>query len=111
MLTDKLGIKLHYPTLKEEIKFEANDEVFEAILHMLFNYVDCIFDEENVWKPEEFGEKEFIEFVETLTVDKLNAIQQFFVTSPKVVLEDSTECKACGYEHKIYSEDLLSFFL
>lgn len=111
MLTDKMGIKLHYPTLTEEVKFEANDEVFEAILHMLFNYVDCIFDEENVYKPDDFGKEEFVAFIETLTVDKLNAIQQFFVTSPKVVLEDSTECKACGYEHKIYSEDLLSFFL
>ena len=111
MLTDKMGIQLKYPTLSEEVKFEANDEVFEAILHMLFNYVVCIFDGENVYKPEEFGEEEFKEFIETLTVDKLNAIQNFFVTSPKVVLEDTTECKACGHEHKIYSEDLLSFFL
>lgn len=111
MLTDKMGIQLKYPTLAEEVKFEANDEVFEAILHMLFNYVVCVFDEDNVYRPEEFGEEEFKEFIETLTVDKLNAIQQFFVTSPKVVLEDTTECKACGHEHKIYSEDLLSFFL
>ena len=111
MLTDTMGIQLHYPTLTEEIKFEANDEVFEAILHMLFNYVDCIFDGEEVYKPDDFGKEEFIAFIETLTVDKLNAIQNFFITSPKVVLEDTTECKACGYEHKIYSEDLLSFFL
>ena len=111
MLTDKMGIKLKYPTLNEEINFKAEDEVFESILHVLFNYVECIFDEENVYKPEEFGEQEFVEFVESLTVDKLTAIQDFFKTSPKVVLEDKTECKACGYEHEIYSEDLLSFFI
>src|SRR5210317_1399574 len=111
MLTETMGIVLHYPTLTEEVRLKADDEVFEAILHMLFNYVDCIFDGENVYKPEEFGEEQFVSFIETLTVDKLNAIQNFFVTSPKVVLEDITECKACGYEHKIYSEDLLSFFL
>src|SRR5210317_845367 len=35
MLTDTLGIKLKYPTLGNEVKFEANDEVFGAILHML----------------------------------------------------------------------------
>ena len=111
MITDKMGIKLKYPTLSEEIQFTANDEVFESVLHVLFNYVDCIFDAENVYKPEDFGQQEFIEFVESLTVDKLNAIQAFFTTSPKVVLEDQTACKECGFEHKIYSEDLLSFFI
>ena len=97
--------------MTEEIKFKADDEVFESILHMLFNYVECVFDGDEVYQPEDFGEDEFADFVESLTVDKLNAIQNFFVTSPKVVLEDSTECKACGHVHKIYSEDLLSFFL
>lgn len=111
MITDTMGIKLNYPTLTEEINFKSDDGVFDAILHMLFNYVECVFDGENVYKPEDFEENEFADFIESLTVDKLNAIQNFFATSPKVVLEDTTECVACGHEHKIYSEDLLSFFL
>lgn len=111
MITDTIGIKLKYPTLNEEITFKEDDDLFETVLHILFNYVEYVFDKESIFKPEEFGKDEFVQFVENLTVEKLMEIQNFFSTSPKVVLEDKMPCKKCGYEHRIYSEDLISFFI
>lgn len=111
MLTDKVGVKLKYPDLGISFDVEDEDNLYDVALSVLFNNVECVFDEENVYKPEEYTEKEFEVFVESLTLDKMKQIQNFFSTAPRVVLEDEVECIKCGFMHKIYSEDLLSFFI
>ena len=110
-LTDKVGMKLKTPTLEQGFTFDEQDQVFNAIMGVLFNYVEYIYDDESKYKPEEFGEEEFNLFMENLTVEQLDQIKAFFETSPKVVLEDDVTCKKCGYIHHIESEDLLSFFI
>jgi hypothetical protein len=111
MLTDKVGVKLKYPDLGISFDVEDEDNLYDVALGVLFNNVECIFDEENVYKPEEYTEKEFEVFVESLTLDKMREIQNFFSTAPRVVLEDEVECRECGFKHTIHSEDLLSFFI
>lgn len=111
MLTDKVGLKLKYPDLGISFDVEDEDNLYDVALSVLFNNVECIFDEENVYKPEEYTEKEFEVFVESLTLDKMKQIQNFFSNAPRVVLEDEVECVKCGFMHKIHSEDLLSFFI
>lgn len=111
MLTDKVGLKLKYPDLGISFDVEDEDNLYDVALGVLFNNVEYIFDEENVYKPEEYSEKEFEVFVESLTLDKMKQIQNFFSNAPRVVLEDEVECVKCGFMHKIHSEDLLSFFI
>lgn len=111
MLTDKIGLKLKYPDLGISFTVEDEDNLYEVAMGVLFNNVEYIFDEESIYKPADYTEEEFEMFVEHLTLNKMKEIQNFFNTSPKVVLEDDVECHKCGFKHKIYSEDLLSFFI
>ena len=111
MLTDKIGMKLKYPDLGVSFIVDDDENSYELAMGVLFNNVEYIFDEEQVYKPEDYTEQEFEMFVEHLTLEKMKQIQNFFNTSPKVVLEDDVECNKCGFLHKIYSEDLLSFFI
>ena len=111
MLTDKIGLKLKYPDLGISFDVEDEDNLYDVALGVLFNNVEYIFDEENVYKPQEYTEKEFETFVESLTLDKMKQIQNFFSNAPRVVLEDEVECVKCGFMHTIHSEDLLSFFI
>ena len=111
MLTDKVGLKLKYPDLGISFDVEDEDDLYDVAMGVLFNNVEYIFDEENVYKPEEYTEKEFEVFVESLTLDKMKQIQNFFTNAPRVVLEDEVECIKCGFKHTIHSEDLLSFFI
>jgi len=111
MLTDKVGLKLKYPDLGISFDVEDEDDLYDVAMGVLFNNVEYIFDEENLYKPEEYTEKEFEVFVESLTLDKMKQIQNFFTNAPRVVLEDEVECIKCGFKHTIHSEDLLSFFI
>ena len=112
MLTDKVGIKLTAPTLEQPIDFgQEEDELYATVMSILFNHVECVFDEESVYKPDQFTKEEFLEFIDNLSVEALERIQTFFTNQPKVVLNDVVKCKKCGYEHNIHSEDLLGFFI
>jgi hypothetical protein len=114
MISDKLGIKLKYPTLGTDVSMPEitnQDQLFDIILNLVANNVEYIFDGESVYKPEETPHEELVEFLDNLTPDNLEQIKEFFNTSPKVVLHDKVSCKKCGFEHNIHAEDLLSFFV
>lgn len=109
MLSGTSGIKLKYPTLMNSI-LESEDELDE-IINMVVSNTEYLFDGDGVTKPEELSAEQMIGFIDTLSIDHLEACRAFFDTTPKVVLDDVVKCKKCGFEHKIVSEGLLSFFI
>lgn len=113
MITGDMGIKLKYVTLEEvgTINEEDLKEPFAEFLIMVMNNIECVFNKETVWKPEDLPKEELEDFVNNLTVEHIEHIKDFFRTAPRVVLEDSMKCKKCGYEHTIHSEGLISFFI
>jgi len=115
MLTDKVGIKLKYPTLSSSTadisEEDSDEEIYREVLGTLLDNIDHIFDEESIYKVSDLSKDELIEFIENLTVDKMNNIEAFFATSPRVLLEDKVVCKKCGFEHTLRYEGLASFFM
>lgn len=109
MITDKLGVKLKYPTLNS-VPNNIQDE-YDLMLESLINNIEYVFDEAQVYKLSEATEQEQIDFIESLNREALEKIEKFFGTSPKVILEDNVTCKKCGYEHKLHAENLLDFFI
>lgn len=110
MITDTIGCKLKYPTLSLTMNIEEGEETFVIVLRMVMQNIEYIFDADSVYKPEDTPEAELMEFLENLSPENLTQIQNFFNTSPKVVLKDKVTCKKCGFEHTIHTEDLLGFF-
>lgn len=111
MITDKLGIKLKYPTLDQKLDFIGDEDDYTATLAVLLSNIEYIFDGESIHRPEDTSKEDVREFVENLTIETMEKIGEFFRTSPKVVLSDTVKCKKCGFEHTLITEDLLSFFL
>lgn len=109
MINDKQGVKLKYPTLTSEL-IEPEDELDVAI-NLIVDNIEYVFDGDSVTKPTDLQPNEMMEFIDSLTVETLETIKQFFRTSPKVVLVDHVKCKKCGFEHTLHTEDLLSFFI
>jgi hypothetical protein len=111
MISDTVGIRLHYPSLAMNIKFDKDEEAYNFLLKMVIQNIEYIFDKESVYKPEDLKEEDLIEFLGSLTLENMSQIQKFFSTIPKVILEDKVTCKKCGFEHTMKTEDLLSFFI
>lgn len=109
MLSDKLGIKMKYPVLTN-VNIES-DEILQESTNLIIRHIDYIFDDEQIYTRTDFTNEQLGEFIDNLTPDQLNELMKFFVTTPKVVMEDSVNCVRCGKPHNIYAEDLYSFFI
>jgi hypothetical protein len=109
MLSSTTGMMLKYPTLTNSV-VEAKDELDE-ILNLLTNNVLYIFDADSTTKPEDMSADQMNEFLDSLSIDHLELCKKFFDTAPRVVLADTVKCKKCGFEHKLETEGLLSFFI
>jgi len=107
-LTDKVGVVFKYPTLQlpPEVLNETDDGGFELIV----NYVDYIYDDDDLYKADETPKEELRDFFESLTLDQIRKVKLFFLTTPTVVLDQDIQCAKCGYNHHVNVEGILNFF-
>ncbi len=83
-LSDKMGIIMKYPSMKEfvqssiaGVEIGAND-----VLSIVSNCIDQIYDGEDVYDSSTTTKKEFLQFVENLTNFQFEQLQKFFESAP-----------------------------
>lgn len=106
-ITDQIGVKLRYPTLASNIA--ESEDILDDSIKLIAEHMDYVFDADGIY--DNFTKADVEEFVSSLSSDQLDRILNFFTTSPKVVLDDTAVCKKCSNPHRIYAEDLYSFFI
>ena len=107
-LTNTVGVVFKYPTL--ELPKEQVNQVDDGGFDLILNFVDYIYDEEEIYKADETPREELKDFFESLTLDQIKKIKIFFLTTPTVVLDQDIKCGKCGYDHHINVEGVLNFF-
>jgi hypothetical protein len=110
MVTDSIGVEMSYPLFEEVVDiFSAKDtnEVFELIT----NSIVAIFDNENYYSTEDYSKEEIEEFLNSLTKQQFEKIENFFTSSPKVVQVIETDCDQCGRHNVSRLEGLANFFV
>jgi hypothetical protein len=109
-LTPKIGIKLKYPDYTISEEFKNNKNVAEATINFIVSCIEYVFDETNMFQAKDHKQEELKEFIEALTVDQFNKIEDFFKKIPKLSKTLDVKCKKCGFAHKIVVEGLDNFF-
>jgi len=107
MLTDKVGLKLRYPTM-EDLKGISIDDA-ESMFKMVRKCIEFIFDEDNVYS--DFTEKELSDWIDSLNQTQFAKITQFFEGMPKLSHKIDWECKSCGKNDSVTVEGLQGFFI
>jgi hypothetical protein len=64
-LSSSLGIVMKYPKMSFMNNMDSKDE-FDAILNIIVDCIDYIYDEDNVYYAKDTDRKELVEFVESL---------------------------------------------
>ena len=108
MITDKIGMTFKYPSLKDIAKYgqegvSAVDTTFGVIQDCLVN----IFDEKEVY--DEMSQEELQEFVEQMTTDQFEGVQEFFDTMPKLRHTIEVKNPNTGVVNKVHLEGMQSF--
>jgi hypothetical protein len=108
-LTPKLGVVMKYPDFKLVNKISDLSET-EMIAKMVAGCIDYIFDSDSIYYAKDASEEELIDFIDSLTREQFEKIQEFFDTVPKMKKNLTFKCSKCGYEEELVLEGIQSFF-
>lgn len=112
MLTEETGIVMRYPGFDRFVQNSVSgvdlstDDIFDIIAES----IDQIFQGDEVYDSSTTTKKEFREFVDSLTTQQFEKIQEFFETAPKLSHSFSVRNPNTGIESTYTIEGLSNFF-
>lgn len=108
-LTDTVGLKMKAPSF-DILNLAKLEETNNLTFEIMKKCIDYIYDENDTYSISETPKEELDEFVDSLNVQQLDKIKNFFKTLPSLKTEVDIICDKCGYNHKINVKGLLNFF-
>lgn len=108
-LNENLMVELKAPDSKLIYEVENLDEV-EMIKPILRECMIRIYDEDNIYEMAEHRDSEIDEFIESLTVNQFQNINDYFGSMPSLKHEVEYKCDKCGTVSTNTLQGLQSFF-
>lgn len=112
-LTDKVGVVMKYPSLDTFIKVNitgSSDNQVDQVFDLAADCIDHIYDENQIYPGSDTPKKEKIEFLEQMSSDQFQKLQQFFETMPKLSKKVMVRNPKTNVESEVTLEGLASFF-
>ena len=112
MLTDTTGVIMKYPSLNRfvDANFAGKGVTQENVLDIIAESIDQIFQGEEVFDQSTTSQKEFLQFVESLTNEQLIKLQEFFETAPRLEHNFRITNPKTGVESDYTISGLSNFF-
>ena len=108
MITDKIGMSMKYPTMKQIMSYDLSKlDSMEGTFGIIHDCLENVFDEVEV--HDEMNQKELQEFIESMTTDQFQKITDFFTTMPKLQHTVKVTNPNTGKENEIVLEGMQSF--
>jgi hypothetical protein len=108
-LSNDVGVCMKYPSLnlpKTLLDSKFEDGGYEIISE----YLDYIYDAEQKYMANDISREEKLEFFDSLSLEQVKSIKNFFATTPSVILEQDITCNKCNGTNHIMLEGILNFF-
>lgn len=111
MINSDIGIKFKYPDFSLYSSIKEDIDLSELFLDIIINSIDYIFEGDTINYAHETSKEELNDFLDALTQEQFQKIEEYFKNLPVLKKEVKTNCKKCGYEHEIKVENIESFFV
>lgn len=110
-LFNDVGVVLKYPTLDTIKRLDlATEDDIDCVFDVVIDCIECIYTSQEVFAAKDQNRNELLEFLNNLTSDQFDKIQEFFRSMPSLQIDVEYTCPVCGKHHKKYMEGLQSFF-
>ena len=113
MLNEDTGLVMKYPGFKQFVNITLlNDglESTEDIFNLVADCIDQVFQGEEVWDAKDMKKSEIVAFLEGMTQQQFELVQQFFETMPSLKHDFKVINPNTGVESSYTLEGLQSFF-
>jgi len=110
-LTDKVGMVMKPPTVKGMMRSEVTgDDQYEFIIGSVIACIDSIYDADTVYDASDVTQQELRDFVESLSQEQFNKVNEFFEATPTLSYGASFDCNSCGTHNERDIQGLQNFF-
>lgn len=110
MVTDTIGIEMGYPVFEDVLEVYASNNT-DKIVDLITKCVRGIFDNNSYWEAKDQTKEELEDFLNSLTKEQFDRIEEFFVSAPKIVQIVESDCPKCGTHNVSRIEGLRNFFI
>ena len=112
VLDSNYTLRLKYPSLGQFIKSNFNDEnvSVEDTFELIAECIDQVFSPEESFSASDCTKKELFEFIEQLSSNQFQLIENFFTTMPKLVYKTKVKNPETKKDNDIVIEGLSNFF-
>ena len=109
-ITDNIKMIMRYPTLDDVTDISSNQNNIDDIFSMIKRCVHEIHDGEKVYNKVDMSDSELQEFIENLTTDQFEKLNDFFDTMPKVQHSVEVTNPKTKKKGEVVIEGIESFF-
>lgn len=110
MLNDAYGVEMKYPKFEDVVSIYGSNDA-TGVMSLITDSVKGVFDNKTYWDAKDQSKEELEEFMNSLTKDQFDKVENFFVTAPKVVQVIETDCPKCSRHNVSRLEGLSNFFV
>ena len=108
-LTDEIGMIMDYPKVESVQSLNLDDEV-ESMFSVIKNCIRQVYDSNNVYEKIDMAEEDLNEFVESMTHEQFEKVQEFFNTMPKVKHSVKVTNPKTKVESEVVLQGMQDFF-
>ena len=109
-ITDTIGLIMRYPDFKlmSDIGTMTN---FDDVMDVVTQCIETIYDGEEVHDVSDYSTDQLVEFLESLTNEQFERINNFFETMPTTVTDAEVKCRNCGWSTNFQLRGITDFFV
>lgn len=105
-----MGMQMKYPSY-QAMKLAAGElDTLEQKIDLLSQSVEALWDKDTVYKGSTLTKQDITDFIENLTKEDFNKMQDFVDGAPWLRIEKVVECPKCHVQNEVTYEGFESFF-
>ena len=109
-LSNKLSMKMKYPSYSIMKMITGNENNFQKKIRIISSCIERITNGDKVYSSKDFSKEELIDFIDGLTHEQFVKLEVFVDNLPSFAIESGGICPKCGFEHKVKYTDFTRFF-
>jgi hypothetical protein len=108
-LTDEIGLIMDYPKVSSVTELDLDNEM-ESTFEVIKSCVRQVYDSKDVYEKIDMDKNDLDEFIESMSHDQFEKVQEFFNTMPKVKHMIKVKNPKTGVDGEVVLEGMQSFF-
>jgi hypothetical protein len=109
-LTDKVSIRMKYPSYAIMKQISEDDSAIDRQIKIIINSIDYIVEGDKVSSAKDFSKDELTTFIEGLREEQFNKLKYYIENFPSFSVKLEAQCSSCNFLHQLNYKDFKSFF-